>query len=62
MKVDATHSLGGRAPDEDPAWHAEVLAAREARVAAGLEKSIPWEEAKAQLRSTIRDLSEDRLQ
>jgi hypothetical protein len=49
--------LAKRAPDDVvPTWHADVLAARETRLAAGLEKTIPWEEAKAQLRSKINDL------
>ena len=44
------------APDEViPSWHADVLAAREARLAAGVEKNISWEEAKTQIRRTIHD-------
>ena len=31
---------------EPPAWHAEVLAERRQRVAAGEEKFVPWEEAR----------------
>ena len=49
--------LAKSAPDDVvPGWHAEVLAAREARLAAGLEKTIPWDEAKTQLRRKIHDL------
>lgn len=29
-----------------PAWHAEVLAARRAKLASGESKPIPWDEAK----------------
>jgi hypothetical protein len=44
------------APDEIiPAWHADVLAAREARLAAGAEKTIPWDHAKAEIRRRIHD-------
>ncbi len=31
---------------ESPAWHAEILAEREAEIQSGEAKSIPWEEAK----------------
>ena len=49
--------LSKAAPDGVvPAWHAQVLAEREARFQAGLIKEIPWEEAKGQLRNIIRDL------
>lgn len=49
--------LSKAAPDDAvPGWHADVLAAREARLAAGLEKTIPWEQAKEQLRRKIHDL------
>jgi hypothetical protein len=44
------------APDElTPNWHADVLAAREARLAAGAEKLVSWEQAKAELRRRIHD-------
>ena len=44
------------APDEIvPAWHSDVLAAREARLAAGTEKAVPWEQAKTELRRKIHD-------
>lgn len=35
-----------------PAWHRDVLEAREKRLGAGSERSIPWEKAKEDLRST----------
>ena len=34
---------------ESPAWHAEVLAEREAEIQSGEAKFIPWEEAKADI-------------
>ena len=34
---------------ESPAWHAEVLAEREAEIQRGEAKFIPWEEAKADI-------------
>ena len=43
--------LSERAADEAvPAWHAEVLAERERRLAAGEERVLDWGEAKRQLR------------
>ena len=35
-----------------PAWHRDVLKAREKRIREGQEKFIPWDEAKQGLRST----------
>ena len=35
---------------ESPGWHREALKETEARVAAGLEEPIDWEQAKAKLR------------
>lgn len=35
-----------------PAWHRDVLEAREKRLREGRERFIPWEEAKEGLRST----------
>ncbi len=35
---------------ESPRWHQEALKETEARVAAGLEEPIDWEQAKAKLR------------
>ena len=35
---------------ESPAWHADVLRKTEARMAAGQEKVVDWEEAKRELR------------
>ncbi len=35
---------------ESPGWHQEALKETEARVAAGLEEPIDWEQAKAKLR------------
>jgi hypothetical protein len=35
---------------ESPDWHAEVLAERERRIAAGEETFLTWEEAEKQLR------------
>ena len=34
---------------ESPAWHAEVLADREAEIQSGKAKFIPWEDAKADI-------------
>lgn len=34
-----------------PAWHRDVLEAREKRLSEGLERSIPWEQAKDEIRS-----------
>ena len=34
---------------ESPAWHAEVLAEREAEIQSGKAKFIPWEDAKADI-------------
>ena len=35
-----------------PAWHRDVLECREARLRAGSEKSIPWEDAKRSIRES----------
>ncbi|MFO8027189.1 MAG: addiction module protein [Opitutales bacterium] len=35
---------------QSPSWHLEALKKTEARVAAGLEEPIDWEQAKAKLR------------
>ena len=35
---------------ESPSWHLEALNETKARVAAGLEEPIDWEQAKAKLR------------
>ena len=35
-----------------PAWHRDVLEAREKRFSEGREHSIPWEKAKEDIRST----------
>jgi putative addiction module component (TIGR02574 family) len=35
-----------------PSWHRDVLEAREKRFAEGRERSIPWEKAKDDIRST----------
>lgn len=35
-----------------PAWHRDVLEAREKRFNEGRERSIPWEKAKEDIRST----------
>jgi len=41
-------------PDETiPRWHADVLAARESRLAAGQEKVLDWDEAKRELRRRL---------
>ena len=46
--------LSRNAPDEViPSWHAEVLAARERRLAAVQERVLDWDEAKRQLRLEI---------
>jgi hypothetical protein len=46
--------LSRRAPDQAvPAWHAEVLAERERRLAAGQESVLDWDEAKRRLRREI---------
>ncbi len=34
-----------------PAWHRDVLEAREKRLAAGPERSIPWAQAKEDIRT-----------
>ena len=39
---------------ESPAWHAEVLHDREARVESGTEQFIDWETAKEQLREKLK--------
>lgn len=41
-----------RTPDEitSPAWHADVLAAREARIRQGTSRFSDWETAKARIR------------
>ncbi len=35
-----------------PAWHRDVLEAREKRLSVGRERSIPWEKAKEDIRSS----------
>jgi hypothetical protein len=46
--------LSRNAPDEAvPHWHADVLAERERRLAAGEEAVLDWEEAKRRLRRDI---------
>jgi hypothetical protein len=42
-----------RTPEDvpSPAWHRDVLEAREKRIAEGQEHSIPWEKAKDDIRS-----------
>ena len=40
-----------RADDLIPQWHGNELRATEARVAAGIERPIPWEIAKQMLQS-----------
>jgi hypothetical protein len=45
-----------RAPDATtPEWHADVLAERERRLAAGEEAVLDWEEAKQRLRQEIHE-------
>jgi hypothetical protein len=45
-----------RAPDETtPEWHADILAERERRLAAGEETVLDWEEAKRRLRQEIHE-------
>jgi len=45
-----------RTPDEvpSPAWHADVLRAREERVRDGLSKFEDWNEAKRKIRAQAR--------
>jgi hypothetical protein len=38
---------------DSPAWHAQVLKERAARVAAGTEKFMDWEIAKKELRQRL---------
>lgn len=38
---------------ETPEWHLDLLREREERYNAGVEKPIPWEDAKRQLRESI---------
>ncbi|MEY2877661.1 MAG: hypothetical protein RLZZ15_41 [Verrucomicrobiota bacterium] len=38
---------------ESPAWHEAVLKEREARLQAGLEVPVDWEEAKKHLRAKL---------
>jgi hypothetical protein len=48
--------LSRRAPDEAvPAWHADVLAERERRLAAGQEAVLDWDDAKRKLRQEIHE-------
>jgi len=44
-----------RAPEniEPPAWHAEVLRARETRVREGSSGFVDWDEAKKRIRDTV---------
>jgi hypothetical protein len=39
---------------ESPAWHGDVLRAREAKVKSGKETFMDWEVAKKQLRDKLR--------
>ncbi len=39
---------------ESPAWHADILRARDQRIAEGKEPSADWEEAKRRLRQRLR--------
>ncbi|MCZ7640934.1 MAG: addiction module protein [Verrucomicrobia bacterium] len=43
------------ADDAVPAWHAQVLAERERRLAAGQERVLDWDEAKRQLRRELHE-------
>ena len=46
--------LSRHAPEQAvPEWHAEILAERERRLAAGKEEVLDWEEAKRRLRREI---------
>lgn len=46
--------LSERAADDAvPAWHAQVLAERERRLAAGEERVLDWDQAKRQLRRDL---------
>ena len=48
--------LSERAADDAvPAWHAQVLAERERRLAAGEERVLDWDEAKRQLRRELHE-------
>ncbi|MBE7501830.1 MAG: addiction module protein [Verrucomicrobiales bacterium] len=48
--------LSTRAADDVvPAWHAQVLAERERRLAAGQERVVDWDEAKRQLRRELHE-------
>ena len=39
---------------ESPAWHGDVLRARDQRIAEGKEPSLDWADAKRQLRDRLR--------
>lgn len=45
---------GSDAELESPAWHADVLRETEARMAAGQEKVVDWEDAKREWRQLER--------
>lgn len=48
--------LSRKASDQAvPEWHADVLAERERRLAAGQEAVLDWDEAKKQLRREIHE-------
>lgn len=48
--------LSERAADDAvPEWHAQVLAEREGRLAAGEERVLDWVEAKRQLRRELHE-------
>ena len=36
-----------------PAWHADVLLARESRISDGLSRTTDWEDAKARIRRSV---------
>lgn len=52
MAIEAIWSdlLASSQQIESPGWHQDALRETESRVAAGLEKPIDWEQAKAELR------------
>jgi putative addiction module component (TIGR02574 family) len=44
-------------PDSVPAWHAGVLAQRVADLDSGIDKTIPWDEAKIRIRQRVEAFS-----
>jgi hypothetical protein len=52
MAIEAIWSdlLASSEPVESPSWHLDALKETEARVSAGLEEPMDWEQAKAKLR------------